>query len=258
LERSNHGRQARAQLDHRTIREAVDRASASLNHDERKRWQAPQEVAMDIEDHTPSLAHLRDFTRSRSRGTATHVASDRMQVLAPPSDRFFAFAYERFLSRVIDYVRAGNRGGALERAVFEAPDRMKPSYQAAARGVATVLEALDPNAVERRQRNVIVADRDGYELVSLRVHLLFESAGQRTGAFMYFSEKALSEPELAIMETAVALAVRNIDPSMTPAIIMVRKGEARLIDPQTALSAGRIAFLRAESIAYRAAWSTAE
>lgn len=213
---------------------------------------------MDVDKHTPSLTHLREFTRARAAGRPTHVASDRRQVLAPANDRIFAFAYERFLSGVITFVRAGNRGGALEQAVFEASDRMRPSYAAAAKGMVSALETLRPLDVQRRQGNVVVVDSDGYELVSLRIHLLFESSDRRVGASMYFSEKGLSEPELVVMDTAIALAARMIDPLMLPALIMVRRGEVRLIDAKAATSEERVSFLRSESMAYRAAWAVAE
>jgi hypothetical protein len=75
---------------------------------------------------------------------------------------------------------------------------------------------------------------------------------------MYLSEKALADGEFAIMDTAVALAVRQVDPAAEPAILMVRKGEIPVIDSSLALTAERIAFLRSESDAYRAAWAEEE
>jgi hypothetical protein len=186
------------------------------------------------------------------------VAQDRRQVAAPADDRIFAFVYEKFLSRVVDFVESGNRGGALDRAVAEASDRMRPSYEAAAKGMTSILTSLSPSAVRRRQHNVVVLDRDGYELVSLRIHLLLETQGRRLGTFMYFSDKKLTEPELAVMDTAVALAVRQIDPLAVPTIVMVRRGVTRTIDAFQALSSTRTRFLRSESIAYRDAWAVAE
>ena len=212
---------------------------------------------MDLQNHIPSLTHLREFTRARANGRPTHVAQDRRQVAAPADNRIFAFVYEKFLSRVVEYVDAGNNGGALGRAVAEASDRMRPSYESAAKGMTSILATLSPTAVVRRQRNIVVLDRDGYELVSLRIHLLFETRGGRLGAFMYFSDKRLTAPELAVMETAVALAVRQLDATAIPTIVMARSGVTRIIDSTTALSAARIRFLRSESIAYREAWDVA-
>lgn len=213
---------------------------------------------MDVENHIPSLNHLREFTRARVNGRPTHVAQDRKQVTAPSENRFPSFVYEKFLTGVITYVKDGNRGAALSRVVAAAPDRMRPSYEAAAKGATMLLADLRPTAATRRQRNVVVLDSDGYEMVSLRVHLMIEAAGRRFGAFMYFSEKALTEPELAIMQTAIALAVRQIDSTAVPTILMVRAGVMRVIDPVIALTAERTGFLRSESLAYRDAWRNAE
>jgi hypothetical protein len=212
---------------------------------------------LDVENHTPSLNHLRDFTRARVNNRRTHVEQDRKQVTAPPDGRFPSFAYEKFLSGVISFVKDGNRGPALTRAVAEASDRMRPSYEAAAKGMTTVLADLRPTAAARKRPNVVVLDRDGYEMVGVRVHLMFDTSVRRLGAFMYFSEKALTEPELAIMQTAIALAVRQVEPDAVPAIFMVRAGSIRIIDPAVALTAERISFLRSESLAYRDAWRNA-
>jgi hypothetical protein len=132
---------------------------------------------------------------------------------------------------------------------------MQPSYAAATRGMRQIFGRLAPVAAQRRQRNVVVTDHDGREIVSLRIHLLLTTGSGRLGAFMYFSEKALTEVELAMMDTAVALAVRQIDPEADPAIVMVRKGEVRIIDSGQALVKDRVSFLRAESDAYRNAWA---
>lgn len=214
-------------------------------------------VPVAVESHTPSLAHLRAFTRARANGRATHVESDRRQVEAPADDRVFAFAYERLITRVIEYVRAGNRGSALERAVFEASDRMKPSYSAVAKGMSLFLRQLSPTNATRRQKSVVVVDGDGYPLVSLRVHLILETPSDKVGAVVHFSESAISGPEMILMETAVALAVQQIDPSLKPMIVLARAGIAHPIDSAVALTPERIAFLRAESLAYRAAWAVA-
>lgn len=215
-------------------------------------------VHMDVDNHTPSLTHLRGFTRARVNGRATHVAQDRRQVTAPKEGRFASFVYERFLTGMIKYVNDGNNGGALTRTVAEAPDRIRPSYEAAAKGITTLLAGLRPTLATRRQRNVVVVDKDGYELVSLRIHLMLETAGRRLGAFMYFSEKALTKPEVAVMHTAIALAVRQIDATATPAIIMVRSGTVTEIEPDISLTPAHLAFLRSESLAYREAWRNAE
>ncbi|MFB8386913.1 hypothetical protein ACFC3F_07215 [Microbacterium sp. NPDC055910] len=209
------------------------------------------------ESHTPSLGHLRDFARARANGRATHVESDRRQVEAPADDRVFAFVYERLITRIIEYVRAGNRGGALDQAVFDASDRMKPSYAAAAKGMAQVLQGLNPTSASRRQRNIVVLDTDGYPLVSLRVHLVLEAASGNFGAVVHFSGNPITQPEMDLMETAVAKAVQQIDPNLQPMIVLARTGVARPIDPAVALTRERISFLRTESLAYREAWAVA-
>lgn len=211
---------------------------------------------MPTENHVPSLSHLRDFTRARSKGRATHVAQDRQQVEAPSENRFFAFAYEKFLTAVLDYIAAGSRGSALHQAVLHANDRMRRSYEAAATGMTAVVAANPVRSARRRQRNTVVVDIDGYEMVSLRLHLeLTMRDGQQVYAFMHFPEEALTPLEVAVMETAIALAVRQINPAGVPAVIMVRTGLLRYIDAGDALRPDRIAFLRSESGAYRAEWA---
>lgn len=100
------------------------------------------EDTMDQAQHIPSLAHLRDFARARSSGRATHVAADREQVTASSDSKFFAFAYEKFLTAVIDYVNNGCRGSALERAVENSSHKMHASYAAAAQGLTQLLAEL--------------------------------------------------------------------------------------------------------------------
>lgn len=134
---------------------------------------------------------------------------------------------------------------------------MRPSYEAASVGMTSVLKELQAYSVRRRQRNVVVKDVDGCELVSLRIHLIFETAKGRIGAFMYFSDKKLTVEELEILETSVVLAVRTIDPAAIPVIVMVRGGAIRPIDTEGALSSMRVRFLRSESVAYREAWAVA-
>lgn len=211
---------------------------------------------MNIEHHIPNLTHLREFANARSKGRSTHVARDREQVTAPATDRFFGFAYEPFLTGVIEYVGNGLRGDGIDRAVDRASDRMKQSYQAARQGMVRALATLAPTSAGRRQRSVIVLDpASGDSLVSLRIHLVFEiPSGPRCYAFMYFPEAALTDVEIAIMDTAVALAGRQIDPSGVPVIINVRQGVVHMVDSATALTRSRIDFLVAESQAYRAEW----
>jgi len=211
---------------------------------------------MPTEDHVPSLTHLRDFTRARSKGRATHVAQDRQQVEAPSENRFFAFAYERFLTAVLEYIANGSRGGALHQAVLRANDRMRRSYEVAAAGMTAVLAAHPVRSARRRQRNTVVADIDGYEMVSLRLHLeLTMRDGRQVYAFMHFPDEALTPLEVAVMDTAIALAVRQVNPTGVPAVIMVRTGILRYVDIDAALHPNRIAFLRSESGAYRAEWA---
>jgi hypothetical protein len=119
-----------------------------------------------------------------------------------------------------------------------------------------LIEALTPVSVSRRQRNVVVVDGDGLQLVSLRVHLIIDlPEGRRLGAFMYFSAEALTEEEIGIIDTAVALAVQTIDPTLEPVVVMARAGQLRVIDSPQAMSGLRIARLRDESLAYQAEWS---
>lgn len=212
---------------------------------------------IDIDNHIPSLAHLREFVRARAGSRTTQVAKDRLQVAAPSGNRMFAFAYERFLTAVIAFVGDGNRGSALERAVAGASDRMRHSYEECAKGMTRALGSLEPLNARRRQKNVVVLADDGYELATLRIHLMLELQSVTLAALMYFPEQALTEAELAIVETAVALASRQINPDATPAIVMVRSGVVRVIDSEVALRPSRLAFLRAESVAYRAAWAEA-
>lgn len=210
---------------------------------------------MDLNHHIPSLTHLRAFIRARGAGRPTHVAADRQQVTAGADNRIFAFVYEKFLSGVIEYVANGSRGGALDRAVSNATDRMRPSYAAAARGMTQVIAGLTPTSVARRQRNIVV-EIDDEELVSLRIHLVFDlPSGQRMCAFMYFSEDRLTQNEVFAMETAIALASAQIDPSAVPALISVRSGSVILIDRAIATAPARLGFLRQMSVEYRGEWA---
>jgi hypothetical protein len=205
--------------------------------------------------HIPSLTHLRDFARARAAGRRTHVAQDKAQVNAPANDRFFGFAYERFLSSTIAYVGAGRRSDALERAHETASPRMAASYRAAAKGMDTILEELDAVSARRRQRNVVVVDPEsGDALVSLRLHLLLESSrGRAVAAHLYFSDRALAPAELRVMETAVALAVRQATSAFSPAIAVVRNGSLAAVGAE-ALSTERVEALRAVSDEYHDAW----
>jgi hypothetical protein len=210
---------------------------------------------MDQARHIPSLAHLREFSRARNSGRATHVPADRQQVTAPSDTQFFAFVYEKFITAVIDYVNDGCRGGALERAVENSSSRMHVSYAAAARGLTKLLAELQPVSARRRQRNIVALDDDGEELVSLRVHLIFELAnGDQIGALIYFSERGLTPIEVTLMETATALAVGQVDQNLIPAILIARTGQLATIDSLEATSSNRVAFLQNEAAAYRDEW----
>lgn len=214
---------------------------------------------MDINEHVPSLTHLATFAKARSRSRATHVARDREQVTAPRENRFFGFAYEKFITATIAYVADGCRGPALRRAVEGASDRMRSSYEAAAAGIAKALGAIQPAMATRRQHSIVVVDpRDQLELVSLRVHLrLTMTDGACSYAFLYFPAARLAEVEEAVIETAVGLSVRQIDPTASALIINVRQGNVRTIDFETALDEQRLDFLRRESVSYRAEWVAA-
>ncbi len=212
---------------------------------------------MDINTRPPSITHLREFTRARSKGRVTHVNRDRAQVEAPSENKFFAFAYERFITATIEYINNGSRGGALHRAVLETNERMRPSYEAAAKGMSLLFSKTPVATASRRQRNVVAQDTDLSELVSLRLHLeLGMRDGARVLALLHFSAPPLSDPEAALLETAVALAAKQVDPEAIPAIGMVRSGTLILIDG-SALTPGRVDFLRQESLAYRAEWRLA-
>ncbi len=213
---------------------------------------------MNLDSHTPSLSHLRDFVRARSRGRPTHVARDREQVADTSSDQFYAFAYEKFISAVLQYVSDGRRGSALERAVSAAGARMQASYQAAARGVATVLESFPAVDAHRQQRNVVALGRSGERLVSLRTHIVFEmSDGAQIATHLYFSESRLTEAEIAIVETAIALAAAQAAIPFVPALMMVRSGVLHIIDIEVALTVDRVSFLEQEAAAYLDEWNRA-
>lgn len=209
--------------------------------------------------HVPSLTHLRDFVRARVGGRPTHIVQDRAQVNASAEDRIFSFVYERFLTSTITHIEQGPYSLALERAHEEAPARMGDSYRAASKGMTALLREFEVVGARRRQRNVIVLDpQTGESLVSLRVHLLLElPQGQTVAAHMYFSERALTEAERAIMDTAVALAAQQLDDQPLPAVAMVRSGHLNLI-PDAALSPERLDMLRVFSADYQAVWDSEE
>ncbi len=213
---------------------------------------------MNLDHHTPSLSHLREFVRARSRGRPTHVARDREQVADTSSDQFYAFAYEKFISAVLQYVRDGRRGPALERAVSAAAPRMQASYQAAARGVTMVLNAFPAVDAHRQQRNVIAHGRSGERLVSLRTHIVFEMEdGAQIATHLYFSEGKLTEAEITVVETAIALAAIQAETALVPALMMVRSGSLRIIDIEDALTEERVQFLEREAAAYLEEWDQA-
>jgi hypothetical protein len=205
--------------------------------------------------HVPSLTHLREFARARAAGRATHVAQDRAQVNAPADDRFFGFAYEKFLTSTITYVQQGRRSTALDRAPETAPARMAASYQAAAKGMSAILEDLDVVQARRKQHNVVVVDPDsGESLVSLRLHLLLECGrGDQIACHMYFPQQALTPLEQHVMHTAVALAADQLEQPRMPGVALVRSGRLILIDDEARADA-RIELLRNTSADYRTAW----
>ncbi|MWV75937.1 hypothetical protein SAMN06295924_1194 [Rathayibacter rathayi NCPPB 2980 = VKM Ac-1601] len=206
--------------------------------------------------HTPSLVHLRDFAQARIAGRRTHVAQDREQILAPSDGRFFAFAYERFLSGAIAYINDGCRGSALQDVVNVASPRIRPSYEAAARGIHSLLGRLDVRSARRQQRNVVVLDEDGTDLVSLRLHLILElGGGERLATHLYFPEQALTPAQLALMETSIAIAAHQRGAGAAPALLMVRTGILRPIAFAEATSARRLEFLRVEAEAYKTEWA---
>jgi hypothetical protein len=210
---------------------------------------------MDLANHTPSITHLREFSRSRHAGRPTHVAQDRRQVSAPKGDQYFAFAYEKFITSVIEYVDNGCRGNAMARAAASVSPRMRPSYEAVGSGMELLLRSHSVASARRRQRNVLVGD-ESLAIVSLRLHLILSQPnGLEIAAHIYFSEKALTPTELGVLDTAVALAAQEAAPGAVPAIIMARAGTLRIIDTRVALSAGQIEFLRQESLSYREEWS---
>lgn len=204
----------------------------------------------------PSLNHLRDFTRARGLGLTTHVARDREQITAT-TKRFQSFCYEKLITAIINYINFGCRGGALDQAVFNASDRMRDSYDAAARGVKQTLTVTPATAAQRRQRNIVVPDGGGtIDLVSLRVHLMMRLLdGRLLGTFIHFPAKPLTEPEVQLVETAITLALRSVDHTADPAIWFVRTGRLHVVDAHEATRPERIAFLRDESEAYRQEWA---
>lgn len=98
-------------------------------------------------------------------------------------------------------------------------------------------------------------DGEGEELVSLRVHLIFELAnGEQIGALFYFSDRRLTPIEMTLVETATALAVGQVDPLLIPAILIARTGQLVSVDSLKATSPERVAFLQDEAAAYRDEW----
>ncbi|PTL71305.1 hypothetical protein C1I63_18965 [Rathayibacter caricis DSM 15933] len=199
--------------------------------------------------------HLRDFVRARAKGRRTHVAHDREQVLAARDGNFFAFFYERFLTGAINYINDGCRGSALHDVIEAAPTNKRASYEANGRGLLTFLGGVSVRSARRQQRNVIVIDVDGTQMVSLRLHLILElNNGDRLATHVYFSEQALTPSEIAVMETSIALATRQVDSGAIPALLLARTGELRRIDTGTATVADRRDYLRSEADAYKTEW----
>lgn len=209
-------------------------------------------------DHIPSFNHLRVFVRAKAAGRATRVAYDRQQVEAPAEGRIFAFVYEKFITALLTHIARGSRGGALDDAVNNASLRMRASYDQAARGMKTILRDHPARDSVRHQRSTIVKDADGYELVSIRTHVeLMLVDGRHLVTYLHFPSDALLDAEIAVMETAVALAARQMNPSAIPSIAMVKAGKLILIDPSHSLAPARVKFLREASAAYRAEWDVA-
>jgi hypothetical protein len=209
-------------------------------------------------DHIPSFNHLRGFVRAKSAGRKTRVAYDRQQVESPADGRVFAFVYEKLITALLAYVGSGSRGSDLDDAVYNASQRMQASYSQAARGMKAILAHEPARDAVRRQRSTVVKDVDGYELVSIRMHVELQLVdGRHLMTYLHFPTDALLAAEIDMMETAVALAARQVNPSATPAIAMVKAGKLVFIDTVQALAPDRIAFLRAASAAYRAEWDVA-
>lgn len=212
---------------------------------------------MPVDRHVPSLSHLRAFARAKATGRRTHVAEDKAQVSAPADSRVFAFVYQRFLTSAIDFVNAGRRGSALARAHETAPARMADSYRAAAPGMTKILNDLDVATARRPQRNVVVIDPEtGDSLVSLRLHLLLETArGSAIAAHLHFPEQTLTPTEQLITETAVGLAAQQVDLALEAAFAVVRKGSV-LIIADNAFAPNRIDMLREASEDYQYEWES--
>ncbi|OII28867.1 hypothetical protein BIV03_01045 [Curtobacterium sp. MCBA15_016] len=178
---------------------------------------------------------------------------------AAAGDRFFAFAYERLLTSTIQFVDHGRRGDALDRAHESASPRMAASYRSVAQGLTQILHDQDVVTARRQQRNVVVMDPDtGDSLVSLRLHLILTPQhGPAIGTHVYFPEQALAPVERSVMETAVALATEQADPTLSPGIALARAGTMVLVGNE-ALSTDRLEMLRAVSRDYVDQWDTQE
>lgn len=209
-------------------------------------------------DHIPSFNHLRGFVRAKVTGRKTRVAYDRQQVESPTDGRVFAFVYEKFITALLAHIVSGSRGSTLDDAVQNASTRMHASYQQAAQGMKAILRMYPARSGVRHQRSTVVKDIDGYELVSIRMHVELQLVdGRHLVTYLHFPTDALLDAEIDLMETAAALAARQINPYATPAVALVKAGELVIIDPVQALHPDRIAFLRNASVAYRAEWEVA-
>lgn len=170
----------------------------------------------------------------------------------------FAFVYEKFITAVLTHIAKGSRGSTLDDAVHNASYRMRGSYDLAAQGIKKILSDYPARAGIRHQRSTIAKDDDGYELVSIRMHVeLMLDDGRHLATYLHFPSDGLHDAEIAVMETAAALAARQMNPSAIPAIAMVKTGRLILVDPNQALAPDRIAFLRDASASYRAEWEIA-
>jgi len=206
----------------------------------------------------PSLSNLAHFANARSRGLKTHVATDKRQSMAPKTDRFPSFFYEKFLSAVIEFVTNGLRGGALERVVEEVTESKRNSYIACGKGIKALLVQVHPTLAKRGKRRIEVVGPDGTPLVSVRVHLeLTTTEAPATWCYLHFSEARMTEIELQLAETALALSARQLNHIGRLAVVAVRKGEIRYIQPAQALTEDRITSLANEAKSYKAEWAEA-
>jgi hypothetical protein len=212
---------------------------------------------MDVKTVVPSLSNLSHFADARARGLTSPVAGHRRQAEAPKEGRFPSFYYESLLSGVIAFVAAGLKGPALRDTIERATDSKKASYRACAEGLAKALDQVKPSLAARGKR--VQVEIGGQPVVRVRIHLvLVEQAGRRVLCYLHFSGDRLTATELAMVETSIALASRQISHHGPVAIISARSGELRYVNVDSATAANRVTALQAESDAYRTEWETPE